>query len=571
MKNLLCLLAAFVLVTPAFCQEAPEPPTFRVTTSQVVVEFIAVEKKSGRFIDDLKKDEIELLVDGKKRKLDLLLPPSLTGRAGTALVTPVTVNRGTGVATGPSTELSTTSKGTVILLDTRTLDAGNFHHAVSAIERFISRSLAANHLVMIAEIDQGLQMLTPFTRDRSALVSAVQQLKPATVSNPLDPSRMLSDAGGEYIDELQKQMNYLRSGLTMLCYSLSGLPGRKQVVFFSEGYPLHPLEYLELEAGHAGAFESADTRQQTSRDVGSRKDPGVFSTIQEAVALANSFGVTFHTIDARGLVAVPGIGKADVAGDVAAGPGESLDTRAENPKTGHTEVGLTEVTLSLFQLTNLNTLDDASNALTALAGGTNGTSFFNTNDLESVLRAAVAEQDHAYLAGFDPKSKGKDKFHRLKVRCSRPDVVIRSQVGYQDRPEEQAVQLRMLTALQNPGLFKHLTPVAQPQTQQKPPALVIGIPGSQIFSRPKGDQFQIDLLFAGRIFDSEGKPVSQRFDVVRAFQLDLTSEQFRSLEQQPLLASQDLDLPPGNYMVRLAVEDRIAGTMGVTEATFEIP
>ncbi|MEE8583601.1 MAG: VWA domain-containing protein, partial [Acidobacteriota bacterium] len=376
-------------------QQETALPVFRVTSERVVVEFIALDQK-GRFVNDLGLKEIEVTVDGKKQEVDFLFPPGTApqivplgqpgqkpGRKEDSADQPSPSSQAAPAAS-PSPDASPSQARTVILLDSRVMDASNYHHTVSAIRSFIDESLQANHLVMIAEIDRRLKIRAPFTRDKRALLAAVDVLQPTTVYNPLELARKnrlqnsatadlpIADATAKnevtkYIDELQQQITSLRGGLRLLCYSLSAMPGRKHVVFFSEGYPMDPLLHLEFGSRNRSAFRSADERQSAAREVGRLKDPGVMSMVNDIVSLANSFGVTFYTVDARGLVGVPGLG-ADIQADTEAVAGRGHKDRFPGSRDEF-------MNLSTFKLTTINDLANTQNTLLALAAGTNGSAF----------------------------------------------------------------------------------------------------------------------------------------------------------------------------------------------------
>ncbi|MFQ5741868.1 MAG: hypothetical protein ACE5JX_22970, partial [Acidobacteriota bacterium] len=169
-----------------------------------------------------------------------------------------------------------------------------------------------------------------------------------------------------------------------------------------------------------------------------------------------SFGVSFYTIDARGLAAVPGIGPASRSGDVSAhaNPDQDPQERAErqNPRSGSQgapERGNTEQMVSTFTLTDVGSLEDSQNTLVALAAGTNGAAFYNTNDLGSVLRASTAEQENYYLLSYAPSSRRKEgRFHRINVKSRRRGVHLRARRGYLDTPAEELRRARIPVAFQ---------------------------------------------------------------------------------------------------------------------------
>src|SRR2546422_4690895 len=101
------LLLLFFLATicrfHVFAQEKQPSPVFRITSSRVRVDFVAVDKQ-GRFVNDLRANEVEIYEDGKKQNVDVFYAPGETRQK--ELVSPGGAGAaGTGVASpsGPAT------------------------------------------------------------------------------------------------------------------------------------------------------------------------------------------------------------------------------------------------------------------------------------------------------------------------------------------------------------------------------------------------------------------------------------------------------------------------------------
>lgn len=513
-------------------------PTYRVNTDRVLVEFVAIDQK-GQFITDLRPEEVELYVDGKKQPIERLINPRPTPSESP----PPRSDGGAGgdVASRSSESNQPASAApTVILLDKGVFDAATFSRTVTAVRRFIKDSQGANHSLMIAEIDRGLRIVAPPSVDTAVLLEALDALRPSGLTNPLDTSQLSHRGSPEFFGArqrykaaLERQLRSLESGLTRLCYILSAFPGRKHVVFFTEGYP--------VEDG--------------------------LESIRNMIALANRFGIAFYTIDARGLAAPVGIGRADVTGNFAAGPGGG------GRNYGASENGLSEVELANFHLTMLKDLRESQDSLIALAAATNGTAFYNTNDLGTVLRSSSLEREKGYLAVFDPDG-GKTKtggYHRLLVRTSRPHVLVRSQLGFREFSAKELASRRLEIAFRNPELFPFLPVLIQIQRQNGEPKLVLGVPADRVQFRPNGPRFEMEAIFVARILDGQGEPISEGYAVQKGFHLDLDADQRRGLSNQPLLTGRPLNLPSGKYRVVAVVEDRLAGTLGAASLEFVLP
>ncbi|MFQ5737854.1 MAG: VWA domain-containing protein [Acidobacteriota bacterium] len=507
-------------------------PTFRISSSQVVVDLVALEK-NGRFIKDLGAGDLEIFEDGKKQKINFFLAPGQAEQEAleSALSSPPGVPADAG--TGATTRAGRLSR-TAIVVDGRVMDSNHFTRSLSAIRRLIDEHLARHYRVMLTQMDGGLRVLTPFTRDRTTLLSGLARLKPQRVYSPLDPSRNSA--------EPQQQVSSVREGLRNLCYMLSGQPGRKHVVYFSVGDRL--------------------------------KDAGVFPMLRDVISVANNFGISFYTIDARLLVAVPGVGSPSRRGGVATGLAQDKrEKKAEvHALLESPEAGTGEIHLAAFTSVEIGRLEEAPNSLVALAAGTNGAAFFNTNDLTSVVRASTAKQESYYLVGYTPSSKRKEgHFHRISVKTRRAGLHIQARKGYIDLPDGTLRRARMTAAFDRPELFQELSPLLRIEASKKGIQCVLGVPAGQVAFRRRDQQFQAELAFLGQIYDGHGQAVSQELPIRRGFKLNLNREQFQGLGNQPLLARSQVTLQAGQYRLVLLVEDHLSGALGTVDQQFSVP
>ncbi|MFQ5741867.1 MAG: hypothetical protein ACE5JX_22965 [Acidobacteriota bacterium] len=97
------------------------------------------------------------------------------------------------------------------------------------------------------------------------------------------------------------------------------------------------------------------------------------------------------------------------------------------------------------------------------------------------------------------------------------------------------------------------------------------MPAGQLGFRLQNGAYHGEILFMGQVFNDQGEPVSKKLPITRGFNLNLTPEQFSSLAGQPLLLGNEIKLKGGRYRLVLIVEDRLSGTLGATERTFEMP
>jgi VWFA-related protein len=182
--------------------------------------------------------------------------------------------------------------------------------------------------------------------------------------------------------------------LSATIHTLRAVPGRKAVVFISEGLTLglRERDRINIDAPLLSFYDDSD----------------VEGALRSLAEVANRASVVLYTVDPRGLAvhepgAIDGVNIHQVEGV----------TRARR----------------LAHLQNQRTLQQ-------IAEETGGLSTVNTNRLESGLVAVLQDQGSYYLIGFEPpgktfaKSSGRPVFHKIKLSVNRDGVKVRTRAGF---------------------------------------------------------------------------------------------------------------------------------------------
>ena len=168
---------------------------------------------------------------------------------------------------------------------------------------------------------------------------------------------------------------------------LASLPGRKNLIWVSGGFP--------LTMGFNSVREMHDpTREQ--RTFGDE--------ITRTVKAVNNANVAIYPVDARGLVA-PQMFSAEH---------QKVNTK---PKLGMGPI-----------VQNQQTMEE-------LASRTGGKAFYNTNDLKRAIRDAIEDATVTYTLGFYPADEEYDgKFHKFSVKVDHSGMGydVRYRKGYYD-------------------------------------------------------------------------------------------------------------------------------------------
>jgi len=148
----------------------------------------------------------------------------------------------------------------VLLFDLGNTSARSMPRAQDAARRFLAEIAGPRDLVAVATVhpDHGFRFVTAFTTDRQLVASAISNPAAFRSSDPLrlgsEPAGVVvpgSDpqtAAGANESQTRKQIEREIDSISNLARSLRMMPGRKQVIFLSEGFDAHLLQSADANA-----------------------------------------------------------------------------------------------------------------------------------------------------------------------------------------------------------------------------------------------------------------------------------------------------------------------------------
>jgi VWFA-related protein len=334
------------------------------------------------------------------------------------------------------------------------------------------------------------------------------------------------------------------NSILALVNGLKTAPGRKAVVFFSEGLVLPPR---------------------------------VASALRAVIAEANRGGITFYAADAGGLRTVSG---ADETRRELAGIVQEIRQGELARPGGGPDAPSRPMTKALERNEDILRLDPKS-GLGTLARETGGFLVSDTNDIARSLH--VAEEDLAsyYLLEYAPGNELWDgRFRRIEVRVRRPGVHVQARQGY------FAVRTPLPTPLlhyESPVLaalemaprandLPFLLAVAQvpDQADESAVPVLVEVAGDvpTLDLDPKAKRYQQDFTVLVLLRDEGGRVVRK---LSRRFATAGPLEKAEEARRARILVLRETWLPPGRYTVETAVQDAASGRLGVQRAPLEIP
>ena len=339
----------------------------------------------------------------------------------------------------------------VLLLDTLNTPNDAQIYVRNQIRLFLKKS-PPNVPIAIFGLSSRLWLLQPFTADPRLLQAAVDHKTPRTsplmdnaatgdktdslsekmveakaAVNPYVVQRMQQFEAQQSSDNLQNRARYTLDAMNQLARYLSGLPGRKNLIWFSGSFPISILPDSNLLNPFAIAGDNSDKFRQTT------------------ALLANS-QVAVYPIDARGLAPTSVYSVED--------SGRQYDPTLDPNQGRNQDVFTNHLNDSIRK-----NADDNSTML-QMAEQTGGHAFLNTNGLADAVTQAIAAGANYYTLTYTPTDITDDgRFRGIKLKLRRDGLTLAYRRGYYaDAPKNNNGVAPSLPTASATG-FTKLTPL----------------------------------------------------------------------------------------------------------------
>jgi len=558
------LVAALTLpAVPGFADEEEQEGLRRVGGLTFVDEIsltvanlvVYVTDKKGRAVTTLTKDDFEILQDGDPKQISNfklytseIVRSEFGETTGLDILEPTPIPDAT-AAGGPQPVYL------VLYIDNQNLDPLDRNRVLSQTRDFVRTSLHPPAQMMVVAYQRSFEVLQEFTSDPSQILKAMRLVRTYTGGRTERDSsrqdivdqiqRMESDrragtsgrsrgnpsSGGDWnqiynlIDNYAKEsvndLQFTLDSLRQIVSSLTGLPGKKGVIYVSNGLPMIPGMELFYEASK-GMNDSTILSRMFEYDR--------TRIYRQLAATANAQDVTLYTIDASGL-SLQGMGSAEYA-------------TSSDP---------------MMSSIGRNNFTDS---LRFLSDETGGIAIFNTNDVGPKLELVTQDMFTYYSIGYPLQASGQDKVHRVKVKLrddpAFSDYELRYRARFVEKSLETRVQDRVVSSLafeidENPmGLNVEAgTPAAATNDRWLLPTH-LSFPLNNVALLPEGDDFvaRIVLFIAAR--DTEGK----RSDLVRQMhEIRVPAASYEEARGKDFGIDTQLLMESGRYKIAIAVLD----------------
>jgi VWFA-related protein len=472
------MMVLLALPPPVGPQAAPDQGVIQTETHVVLVN-VVVKDKHGKPVDDLRRDDFQLLDNNQEQKIALF---ALEAGSETATA------RSPGRMTFTNRPGPSGAAVTVFLFDELNTGLPDQELAKKDFLHYL-RGLPSDSRVAVFVLGDSLVLLHDFFQDMASLVAAIEKhssrINPevaAATAAPASSNSLTGDptttaqwdsfikaSNQPYIDYSETvRATSTAAALETIAGHLQGISGRKTLIWISGGFPIQLGLHSDgdtLPQSNPGARRPSASPVRSARGTGAGAggngggksgggNPSSSSTstastpqlpysgqsfdsdVQRAIRALDEADVAVYPVDARGVMVSPAF-QADRS---------SIGKRSKPPRAGSP----TDF--------NYETLD-------TLAQETGGQAFHHINDLSSAIQEAASDARVSYSLAFYPPADSLDgSYHRLEVTVKRPGVKLRYRPGYVavrhaavDPPLDEAIKNPV--ALAGIGLAVHLDPV----------------------------------------------------------------------------------------------------------------
>ena len=531
---------------------------FTSRTELVLIPTLVTDK-SGTHIGGLKPEDFTVLENGAEQKIATFEEISSDPKR---LSRPMEPNRFSNTYGGTGN----TRRVTLIVLDLINTPFMDQTYARQELLKYLTQSLDAREPTGLFTLTRsGVHVVHDFTADPRVLVAALHKVKgdpTQMVAGPeeleaitgtaspegsagLDPGSVQSEA-----DRLQAMLEdaelnfqsfqqrvaitYTLDGMQTVAHALAGFSGRKSLIWAGGGFP----------------FSVSDTTMQLA-PAGRDSLIDVLPLYERTWKLLNDAQIALYPIDVKGLQVLSA--------------GASIGMPSRRP-------GGFQRSASWRQL-------DTQATLQTFAAMTGGRAYFNSNDLVKGFRDAVRDSSQYYMLGYYlNRSNTKPGWRKLAVKVKREHLEVRARSGFfvttathdpaTSRDSDLGLALRSpmdYTALQLEARWDTTEASGEPG-KKRVHYIVELAPDPSLLDSSDNNHVALEFFALAKTLDGKpvGQPVGQKMDLHPA------AEHLPAIRDNGIGYRGAIDLPPGEYSVRIVVRDDLSGRLGSVAAALKV-
>jgi len=620
--------------------EAPSPPqptrsgvppsgddssiTFKVS-SQIVVVDVVVTDRSGKPVSGIAPSEFHVAEDGKDQRIANFeesgeggghsVAPGLVPEASAPQSAGESPKLPSNIFTNNSTAAETRTV-TLILLDLLNTPVPDQHYAREELIKYL-KSKPIDQPVALCTLSSNLRLIQGFTQEENQLIAAINGKKGGVKANPWQSDTGLTrevqfqrdlsllDSSAQFTMQLLQEqqdeqaahnidvrMRYTLDAFAQLARYLSGIPGRKNVIWISGSFPISIApnpSFSQLQ----GVVRNYTADIKNTSNLLAQSHVAVYP-----VSAKGSVTQTMYSAANNGEYVPP-----QVAGSLT-----PISAGAGNPALANTSTSLPMPSRMQDETRQFRETQAAElAAMDQVAADTGGKAFYGTNKLDEAIESAVDQGSHYYTLSYSPSNKRYDGgFRKIKISIERKGYHLAYRQGYyaidpnaplketndpsrkvglaaMQQGSPQSHQIIFAARVVRLGKPKKVdTPLATPSaakekkkngqhgpTEMQHYSIDYAVnPADLLFTSTDTGLHRSVLNFMITAFNDDGRLVASLASTATS---DLKPANYKAVMTGGFRLHQELDVPVDAVSIRLGVEDETSNHIGTMEIPLPVP
>ncbi|HKX33343.1 MAG TPA: VWA domain-containing protein [Blastocatellia bacterium] len=576
--------------TPATSRPQDEPK-IRIGTAEVALDVVVRDKK-GRQVKDLTAADFEVYEDGARQTIESFRlvgsDPGATGGGNSA--------RGREATAAPAAAREKSASPGVVALVFDRLAPEARALARKAATAYADDGSMANDFTGVFAIDLSFRTLQPYTSDPQLIRRAIETATSKSVStfaSNTEQVRNLADRGSSL--ERQSAASLSASSAAGAAGDSAGAAAGGQAA----GRAMLEQTFVQMQIRMSESFETLERNQQgyatinsllalisSMRNLPGRKTviffseglalpPAVIEQFKSVINAANRANVSIYAVDAAGL---------RIDSPILEATREITSMGERRMNQAHTSRDDTSGPMmkSLERNEDLLRLNPHS-GLGDLADQTGGFLIRDTNDLTAGLRRIDEDMRFHYVVTYVPKNPEYDgRFRQISLKLSRSNLEVQTRKGYYAIDGSLAIpvlshEVRALAALNALSRERHSNPFAiwagglsfpAPNRPGLTPILV-EVPAAAFTLTPDREKKTYSSDFSILVLVKDGtKQVVQKLS--QHYPLSGPLDKVEAAGKGEILFYREVDLPPGQYSIEAIAYDAPSGKASLRVGALEV-